>query len=480
MSKGKTRELLNNTAIFGIGTIGAKAISYVLVPLYTIYLTTSEYSVSDTITSTVTMIIPLLTMGFNHAILRFVLGKAENEKTAVQFSIIISFLGTTILCALLPLLNQITAYNGFAYYIPFLFLFSALQTNFSHYCKAIEKNKIFASGGIVSALLLSGLSILLVAFLKMGIKGFLMANLITHFISSAYYFFTCKLWRFLGRVDIDKETVSDMLRYSLPLMPNDLFWWIIQMSDRYLVIYICGSAVNGIYAMAYKIPSIFNLVVSIFISAFSITAIKECEEQLTESGKMDGTYFSEVYSQYHMITFTTVTIVILLSKPLTVLLLKNDFFNAWRYIPLLLCAYAVGNLQAFYGSILSGIKHTKICTLSTLAAAITNIILNLILIPRYSAYGAAIATIISYIVVLVIRIVGTAKYVSMNHFPIKTAQSIIAVLAMSFCYIKGSTMTTIVSIIFAVFIFITYKCEIVSFSKKAKELTISKMKCLIK
>ena len=103
-------------------------------------------------------------------------------------------------------------------------------------------------------------------------------------------------------------------------MPNSLSWWIIQMSDRYMLIFFCGAAINGLYSMAYKIPSIFNLIVSIFISAFGITAMKECDAK-TEEGKYDGSYFEQVYGHYLSLTFVAVVFIILLSRPIAFLIL---------------------------------------------------------------------------------------------------------------------------------------------------------------
>ena len=149
----------------------------------------------------------------------------------------------------------------------------------AQYCKAIEKNITYALDGIISSLTLTTCSILLIVHYHMGVMGYILANIISRTISILYFIIICKIPSTLYQAKIDRELTKELLAYSIPLMPNNISWWIIQMSDRYMLIFFCGAALNGLYSMAYKIPSIFNLIVSIFFSAFGITTMKECDSK---------------------------------------------------------------------------------------------------------------------------------------------------------------------------------------------------------
>lgn len=200
-----------------------------------------------------------------------------------------------------------------------------------------------------------------------------------------------------------------MINYSLPLLPNTISWWIIQISDRYILASICGVAITGLYSMAYRIPSIFNLIVSVFIQAWLMVVIKECENN---SG---GKYFSFIYKYYISITFVVSTLIVLSSRVIANIIFKNDFYQASIYVPILMLAFTIGNLQAFYGTIYSGLKKTKKVFVSTLCGAILNIILNILLIPSMGAYGAAVATVVSYLLVYIIRANDLKKYLDIDH-----------------------------------------------------------------
>ena len=137
--------------------------------------------------------------------------------------------------------------------------------------------------------------------------------------------------------------------------------------------------------------------------------------------------------------------------------MKNDFYQAWKYVPFLLVAFAIGNLQAFYGSILAGIKDTKTISKSTMAGMLVNVVLNLILIPLYNAYGAAIATIVSYLVVYIVRLRGIQKSVQMNNYVIDTAISIVVILLISALYIFNTNLTLLLSIALSILLIIYYR-----------------------
>ena len=456
----KNKELIKNTLVFGFGTIGTKAMQFILIPLYSSVLSTEEFGCADLIVSTVSLISPFLMLGISSGVFRFILNHRENEKGALKLALIISFIGIALNFLIMPFWNSFEIFGGYGYLLPFVYSLFVLKNVFSQYCKAIEKNVIYALDGIISTITLTVFSIIFLLIYSFGIKGYIYAIIISNLISVIYFVITCSIIETLKNSRLDKKLSKEMLKYSLPLTPNELSWWVIQMSDRYMLIFFCGPAINGIYSMSYKIPGIFNILVSIFIQAFGITAIKECDYNDNEEKKIDGEYFQNIYKKYIAFTFITVDIVILLSKPLAYLFLKKDFFISWRYIPLLLIAYAIGNLQAFYGSIYNGIKDTKMISVSTFSGMLINIVLNMILIPRYNAYGAAIATIASYVTVYLLRMIGLLRYVNMKHFVFEIGISFVVLIIISYCYTNVNGVTLSLIIICSLFLIYLYRITI--------------------
>jgi len=455
----RNKELEKNIIIFGIGTIGSKLVQFLLIPLYTLYLSTSDYSTSDLVSSTVTMIIPFFTLGLGHGILRFALGKKREGESIICFSFIIILLGSLVLFLLVPVLKLLNIFDGREIYIPILFFVNALSDILSNYCKSLEKNLAYSLNGILTSFVLGVSNWLFIVNYKLGIDGYLLACIFAKVISVVYLVVECRVFHINPDIKKEGKLIKKTLRYSIPLMPNDLAWWIIQMSDRYMVTFICGATINGIYSVAYKIPGIFNLLVSIFISAFSITVFKEVDSS-NSNGKIDEKYFETLFNQYLAITFVVASLVILATRPIAYIFIKEDFYESWKYTPFLLIAFVFGNLEAFLGSILSGFKKTTICFYSTLSGAVVNVIFNYFLIPIFKVYGAIIATIVSYCIVYLVRLVGVKKYANIYLYFAKTAVSLLLIFFLALCYVSTNVFFNYISISVAIIIVIIYKVEL--------------------
>lgn len=455
MNEKTNKELRNNIIIFGLGTLGTKLIQVLLIPLYSSYLSTAEYSTSDILVSTVSLLIPMFSLGFNNSIVRFGLNQKENEKTILKLSLYICFFGTIILAVTMPLYRNVRVFSGYAYVLPILYFLELLKTFLASFCKAQEKNITYAADGIITTLVLTTSSFYFIAILDLKVMGYIMGIGISQIVSIVYLSINCRIHRVLLGAHIDRSLLKDMIRYSIPLVPNELAWWVIQMSDRYMVIYMRSASENGLYSMAYKIPGVFNLLVGIFSQAFGITAFKRIDSVSIEDGKDE--YFDRVYKIYTELTFVSVTVIIVFSQLISMLINKKEFVNCWVYTPVLLCAFAVGNLQAFWGIIYGGLKKTNVVFISTVAGMIVNIVLNLIMIPKMGAHGASIATLISYIVVFAVRAYKIRDYIKVRLNITQTILSLVMIILLSVVYVIRPANYILYCIVLSVLIFIENK-----------------------
>lgn len=120
-----------------------------------------------------------------------------------------------------------------------------------------------------------------------------------------------------------------ILKYSIPLVPNSLMWWIMAAGDKYIINYFLGDSANGIYSLALKIPQIINMVYSLFIQAWQMSAIE------VESSEDKKGFYQNVFNvtSFGMV-FITIGIVMLI-KPVYVGVMSKEFAIAWEYVPLL-------------------------------------------------------------------------------------------------------------------------------------------------
>ena len=180
---------------------------------------------------------------------------------------------------------------------------------------------------------------------------------------------------------------------------------VISASDRYVVTWLCGLTVNGIYSVGYKIPSIINVFQTIFNQAWFLSAVKEFDPQ-----DKDG-FFIKTYNIYGAAILFVCFGLNVFTRFIALILYKGDFYNAWIYVPLLNISILFGALSGVIGGVFSAVKDSKIFSVSTLIGAAVNVILDIALVYKFGAIGAAIATMVSYVVVWIIRLVCAKKYI---------------------------------------------------------------------
>ena len=380
----KFKYLVKNVGILTISNFASKIMVFLLVPLYTSVLSTEEYGTYDLVVSTVQVVFPLLTLNIVDAVMRFAMDKSKSidEIATIGLRYIIrSCIPITfflIICNTVSIFNNI---KGYELLIGLYFGFYVFNQFLIQFAKGLEQVIPMGIAGILSTIFLVVGNIVFLVVLKNGLQGFFVANILCQAISGIYLSYKIKLWRYIRTWKINQSLQKEMLLYCLPLIFTTLSWWINNMSDKYAVALICGTAANGILSVSYKIPSILNTIQQIFIQAWQISAIKEYGEEETKK------FYGDTFCYINLLMCFCCSVLILLTKFLATLLFANDFYSA----------------SGLLGPILLAVKDSKNMAKSALYGAIFNIVFNIILICVIGIQGAAVATAISSYIIYHIR-----------------------------------------------------------------------------
>ena len=407
----KIRDLSKNTAVFTIGSFGARIISFLLVPLYTYVLSTSEYGTLDIVTTTVQLLIPVLTLNVQDAVLRFALDSEYKKEDVIRVSLKIDIISACILGIVLLAGNFIHVLPLTPNYLFFLYIShvaGAVNNNLTMYLKAKKKVVNLTVWGLINTLVTCLFNLVLLLVLKLGVNGYMISYASGTIIADIGMLTTAGVLADIKNSRPNPTLRRAMLAYGIPLVLNSIAWWINNASDRYILTYFCGTAVNGIYSVSYKIPSILAIIQTIFYSAWSVSAITEYDKDDT-----DG-FIGNVYTAYGSISIVGCSVIMLFNIAIAKVLYAKDFFQAWEFVPFLLVGTAFNGLGHFHGSIFSARKLTKEISLTTLIGALTNTILNFIFIPQFGALGAAIATMIGYFSVWIARTIRLRNIIKMR------------------------------------------------------------------
>lgn len=400
------QKLASNTVILAIGTFGSKLLVFLLMPLYTAWLTTAEYGAAEMITGIANFLIPIACVGVSTGIFRFAAEREVDQKRVFSSSVALLGLGLGGFLLLSPLLLLIPYCKPYVWLVVLYVFFADLQAVCAQYLRAIDRTTLFAGQGILNTALTIACNVLFLFVFEMGVEGYVLSVIVGNLLTTAFIVLRAKLWRVFSIQNIDRRLMKDLLRFSLPMIPTTLCWLITDLSDRAMVTYFWGESVNGVYAAAYKIPTIVNLVAGIFLQAWQFSAVSEEKDETACSH-----FYSRVWEGFLSVIMIGGAGLILLSRFLSKLLLNVAFFEAWRYMPTLLCAAALEALVSFLASVYLVRKKSSHSFVTALAGALANIALNLWLIPTMGALGAAIATLASYALVLVLRLIDAPRII---------------------------------------------------------------------
>lgn len=394
MASGRFRELSVNTALFAISSFGSKLISFLLLPLYTSALSTADYGTVDLVQSTVSLLVPVLTLNVQDAVLRFGLGRDAEPDEVLSIGLRSVAGGCCILLLALAAMAGLGVAPVGNVYLAFLFamfLLGALSNVLTMHLKSQDHIRSLVVSGIGGTIVTCVVAIALLVAVPVGVVGYMVAMAVGSLFSVCVMLVA---GRVSPRVVLRSRPglFGAMVAYSAPLIANSLAWWVNDVSDRYVVTLICGAAANGVYAVAFKIPSILSTLQTIFYNAWSISAIKEFDPE-----DSDG-FLGRMYSLYSGAMALCCSVIMLLDIPLARLLYANEFFEAWRYVPLLLVGVFLNGLALFEGCIYAAARRTKEVSATTLAGATVSIATCIALTLLIGPMGAAVATMLGYLV----------------------------------------------------------------------------------
>jgi O-antigen/teichoic acid export membrane protein len=275
--------------------------------------------------------------------------------------------------------------------------------------------KLFSLDGILATITLFVFNVIFIAKLDLGVKGWMLAVILSDFLSALFLFITARLHRFLSAKYFSRVLSKSMLRFAVPLIPTTVMWVITGLSDRMFIRYMhsdtvqLGEATAGIYGYAAKIPNLISMVSTIFFQAWNMSAITENESEDR------NIFYEKVYDSYQSILFIASAFLIAGVQIVTPIFIDTttypEYASVYLYTPVLVVAVMFMCLNQFFGSIYTATKHTNNSFWTSLVACIVNIILNVTLIPRYAIQGASVATLLSYLVCYFIRLYDARRYV---------------------------------------------------------------------
>lgn len=464
----KNKELAKNTLIIFLGKFCTQFVSFLLVPIYTKYLSTSSYGYIDLVQSYITLLVPILILRFDSAVFRFLLDERGNKKglsNIVSSTFLMLFVQILLFTTLYFIFQSVV---GFDYCI--LIFINVLCLAFSslilQLVRGLGDNLGYSIASIISGILNLVISILLIVKFNFGASSILISSSIANLVCVILLFFRNKIYRYFKFGDIKLKTLKPMLKYSLPMIPDGLSWWVVNVSDRIIISTFISTAVNGIYAISSKFSNILTSIFQVFNMSWQESASLHINDDDKE------TFFSDILNTSFQFFFS-ICILIMVCLPFVFLfLIGKDYSNAYLYVPILLLGNLFNAIANTVGAIYIAQKKTGTVAKTTMLAAFINISINLIFVKQFGLWAAAFSTLIAYICVCFYRYFNIRKVFKIQlNYSLFFKYLFVYFISMTIYYINNIGLSVLNLLIVSFYILLINKAylgKILVFLKKKK------------
>jgi O-antigen/teichoic acid export membrane protein len=411
----KYKQLGKNTILVFFGNMGSKMISFIMLPFYTKWLSVEDYGALDNILVYVTLLGGIVALSISESIFVFPKGHSKDLQkqyfsSALFYSLIcliitgILLYGVDQILINLNVLKTITDNIVFFYLLIIAFF---LQNFILQFSRSINKIRIYAISGIILTIFTTVLSFFLIP--KFGLHGFFIAQFIALLISSIFTFVFAGVYKYFSIKTIKLDRYNEMIKYSIPLIPNAVMWWLVGSLNRPMLEEYLGMHANGIFAVAYKFPSLINVVFSIFIFSWQISVLEEFKKEGYEL------FYNKVLRLVFIFLTLLSCVLSVFSQLIITTVADEKFIDAWQLIPILSLSVLFSSISGFVGSNFSATRESKYFFYSSVWGAVASIAFNFLLIPSFGLFGACLAIVLSFVIMAISRIIYSWRFVKITN-----------------------------------------------------------------
>lgn len=411
---GRYKRLAHNTFLVFIGNASSKLIGILMLPLYTKWLSVSDYGIADIISVYAVLLGSLLTCCMYESLLVFPKNATkEIKKSSFSTGIFFILFSLAVSALLFKLISDICCFygivNSFTNYIWLVYLMFSTDVIFRGiqcFCRSIDKLVPYSASGVVLTIFITIFAFLLIP--KYGVIGFVAGKVFANIIAAVYAFISSKSIHYLSITNVSWGQLKPMLKYSIPLIPNSIMWWIVSAINRPILESYVGYEGIGLYAVANKFPGVLAMVHSVFMISWQLSVIEEF-------GKKDySEFYNRIIRVVTMLSSVMVIIIALCSKIIVSVFVDSKFYDAWQYIPVLTFGILFSNLAGLVGCNFSASRESKYYFYSSFWSALMAVVMNILLIPICGVWGAVFASFISFFVGAFSRLLFSWKYVQLT------------------------------------------------------------------
>jgi O-antigen/teichoic acid export membrane protein len=390
-------KLIKETAIYGLGGVAPKVVGFLLLPIFTRYLTPTEYGIISYTNSVRMFLFVIAALGLNTFVLRHYFElKTEEQKKELIGNVFLFLCFFSLFITILAMLLFPFGIRYFNVQVPFKpFFLIALTNNFLDtfsilplvYYRLHQNARGYVQITITRAFLQYALSFTFIVIFGWGVLGNYYGNLITLTIFAFVY------WTIIikgATLRINWQQIREGLIFSLPLIPVPLCQLIVSLSDKIIMERFISLSDMGIYSIAATLTLVMGIL--------NHSVYKAVEPEIFKRyGDVDfWDFFKETKAGLLALLFLCAMGISLFSQEILIIMTPEKYWPGHKLIPVLAIGIIFSGINILYGCIIIAEKRTKISGISVFVGALTSVTFNLALIPKFGYYGAAVSSAFAY------------------------------------------------------------------------------------
>lgn len=410
------KNLVRHSFIYWIGVILAKIVGFLLIPIYTRYLTPADYGTIELLFLTADIAALAIGMQISQGVFKFY-NQYETQKERNNL------VSTALISMIILGVAMAVAFNIFARPIALLIFGSETYVNYLRFYSFVyplnliieipfalirikKESKFYVFCNLINFLFMISLNVFFIVYMGWGIWGVLISPAITFVVLAIFL-----LKRTFSEVGFSFSfgKMKQIIKFTVPLIPASLGMFVLHFSDRYFVKHFCSLSDVGIYSLGYKFGFILSVIV---IQPFNLI----WQTYMYEIAKKPN--FREILGR--VLTYFAFALIfagLLLSVPIREILrimAAPPFYGAYAVVPLIAFAYVMSGINVVFLAGLFIKNETKWIGLITFSSAILNLICNYYFISNMGIMGAALSTFVSFLFMA-----GGTFYFSYKVYPIE-------------------------------------------------------------
>ncbi len=399
-------KLIKGTAFYTLGNILPQAVGFFLLPVYTFYLSPTEYGLVNSMNVLNGIFMIFFTLALDRGVNRLYYDfKTDENKRDYLGTITIGLaIISTLFLILFFLFKGIVGsiYKSIDFY-PFysLMILAVYLRTFttvpSIYLRISEKANVFVLIAFIHFMVVVGLNLIFIIILKKGAEGMLLGQLVGNAIMlPVYIIISFRIVNF----KFDYKIFKDSIRFSIPLLPAVLMTWVLNLSDRIFIERYLNLNDVGIYSLGYRIAGLTGILAGGFFTAYNPLFYKIANEEDEVAAKRKLYRLNNVFL---LIVLILSFLVVFISEDVIAIFIPEQYHSAFHVIPFITLGYFFSQSAGLFNLMIYQKKKSNIILLITLICAALNIALNFILVPSYGLSGAAYSTCLSFLFMFIIE-----------------------------------------------------------------------------